>query len=143
MILYFRRQRSAPSALNRWIFNNSFESNLNHKFINAAVAGCTASFYPLALSTSADSSIDYSTNIRYTMAYNLIPYISIGFTFNEHPALNIAPANQNNIALILVVVVLPSLSCILVDLYHILYCVALVLLTHAGQQSEPSYNTQP
>lgn len=67
-------------------------AKLRYKYFVAA-AGCAASFYPLTLVTSADSSIDYSTNIRDTMAYNLRPYISIGFTFKEHTALNIAPAN--------------------------------------------------
>lgn len=67
-------------------------AKLRYKYFVAA-AGCAASFYPLTLVTSADSSIDYSTNIRDTMAYNLRPYVSIGFTFKEHTALNIAPAN--------------------------------------------------
>lgn len=67
-------------------------AKIRYKYFVAA-AGCAASFYPLALVTSADSSIDYSQNIRDTMAYNLRPYVSIGFTFKEHTALNIAPAN--------------------------------------------------
>lgn len=67
-------------------------AKIRYKYFVAA-AGCAASFYPLALVTSADSSIDYSTNIRDTMAYNLRPYVSIGFTFKEHTALNIVPAN--------------------------------------------------
>lgn len=67
-------------------------AKLRYKYFVAA-AGCAASFYPLTLVTSSDSSIDYSTNIRDTMAYNLRPYVSIGFTFKEHTALNIAPAN--------------------------------------------------
>lgn len=67
-------------------------AKIRYKYFVAA-AGCAASFYPLALVTSEDSSIDYSQNIRDTMAYNLRPYVSIGFTFKEHTALNIAPAN--------------------------------------------------
>ena len=54
-------------------------------------AGCAASFYPFTLVSSSDTAIDYS-DIRDTMAYNLRPYISIGFTFKEDTALNIAPA---------------------------------------------------
>ena len=49
-------------------------------------AGCAASFYPFTLVSSSDTAIDYS-DIRDTMAYNLRPYISIGFTFKD-----IAPA---------------------------------------------------
>ena len=54
-----------------------------------ASAGCAASFYPLALVSSQDTAINYSLNIRDTMAYNLRPYISVGFTFREHIAANI------------------------------------------------------
>lgn len=67
-------------------------AKLRYKYFSAS-AGCAASFYPVALVTSKDSNIDYSSNIRETMAYNIRPYISIGFTFKEHTALNIAPAN--------------------------------------------------
>ena len=58
-----------------------------------ASAGCAASFYPLALVTSQDTAISYSLDIRDTMAYNLRPYVSIGFTFREHTAANISAAN--------------------------------------------------
>lgn len=46
-------------------------------------AGCTSSFYPLTLVSSADTKISYSTNIRNTMAYNLRPYIAFGFSLRE------------------------------------------------------------
>ena len=58
-----------------------------------ASAGCAASFYPLALVTSQDTAITYSLNIRDTMAYNLRPYISVGFTFRENTASSISAAN--------------------------------------------------
>ena len=55
-------------------------------------AGCAASFYPFTLVSSSDTAIDYS-DIRDTMAYNLRPYISVGFTFREYTASTIAPSN--------------------------------------------------
>lgn len=58
-----------------------------------ASAGCAASFYPFTLVSSSDSAIDYSTDIRDTKAYNLRPYISVGFTFREHTASTITPSN--------------------------------------------------
>ena len=58
-----------------------------------ASAGCAASFYPLALVTSQDTAINYSLNIRDTMAFNLRPYISVGFTFRENTASSISAAN--------------------------------------------------
>ena len=73
-------------------FTADIYAKLRYKYFVAA-AGCAASIYPLTLVSSADSSIDYSTYIRDTMAYNLRPYISIGFTFKERTALYIAPSN--------------------------------------------------
>lgn len=57
-----------------------------------AAAGCAASFYPFTLVSSSDTAIDYS-DIRDTKAYNLRPYISVGFTFREYTASTIAPSN--------------------------------------------------
>ena len=45
-------------------------------------AGCAASFYPFTLVSSSDTALDYS-DIRDTMAYNLRPYISVGFSIRE------------------------------------------------------------
>lgn len=59
----------------------------------AASCGCAASFYPVSIVSSADSAIAYSSNISGTMAYNIRPYVSIGFTFRENTAANISPAN--------------------------------------------------
>lgn len=50
-------------------------------------AGCAASFYPLAVVSSADTKISYSTNIRDTKAYNLRPYVAIGFSFRERTSI--------------------------------------------------------
>ena len=57
-------------------------AKFRYKYFVAA-AGCAASFYPVTLVSSADSSINYSTNIRDTMAYNLRPYISLGVSIRE------------------------------------------------------------
>lgn len=57
-----------------------------------ASAGCAASFYPFTQVSSSDTAIDYDS-IRDTKAYNLRPYISVGFTLKESTASNIAPAN--------------------------------------------------
>lgn len=86
------KSRASTDSLFGVGFTADIYAKIRYKYFVAA-AGCAASFYPLALVTSADSSIDYSANIRDTMAYNLRPYISIGFTIKEHTALNIAPAN--------------------------------------------------
>lgn len=67
-------------------------AKLRYKYFVAS-AGCAASFYPLALVSSSDTKINYSTNIRDTMAYNIRPYVSFGVTFRERTALDIAPAN--------------------------------------------------
>lgn len=67
-------------------------AKFRYKYFVAA-AGCAFSFYPLTLVTSSDSKINYSTNITDTMAFNIRPYISIGFTFRERTASNIMPEN--------------------------------------------------
>lgn len=67
-------------------------AKMRYKYFVAS-AGCAASLYPFTFIVSADSSIDYSTSIRNTKAYNLRPYVSIGFTLKEHTAWNISPAN--------------------------------------------------
>lgn len=67
-------------------------AKLRYKYF-ALAAGYAASFYPLALVTSQDTAISYSVNIRDTKAYNLRPYISVGFTFQEHTTANITAAN--------------------------------------------------
>lgn len=58
-------------------------------------AGCAASFYPLALVSSSDTKIKYSTNIRDTMAYNLRPYISVGVSIRERTASTISAGGNN------------------------------------------------
>lgn len=63
-------------------FTADLYAKFRYKFFVAS-AGCAASFYPLTLVSSADSSINYSTNIRDTMAYNLRPYISLGISIRE------------------------------------------------------------
>lgn len=50
-------------------------------------AGMAASFYPMALVSSADTKISYSTNIRDTKAYNLRPYVAIGLSFRERSSI--------------------------------------------------------
>lgn len=64
---------------------------LRYKYFVAA-AGCALSFYPFASVTSSDSDIDYS-RVRDPIAYIWRPYVSIGFTFREHTASHIMPAN--------------------------------------------------
>lgn len=61
-------------------------AKFRYKYFVAA-AGCAASFYPVTLVSSADSSINYSTNIRDTMAYNLRPYLSVGVSIRERSTL--------------------------------------------------------
>ena len=57
-------------------------------------AGCAASFYPLSLVSSSDTKIQYSTNIRDTMAYNLRPYISVGFSIRERTSSTISAGGE-------------------------------------------------
>lgn len=57
-------------------------------------AGCAASFFPFADVSSADTKIKYSTNIRDTMAYNLRPYISVGFSLRERTSSTITAGGE-------------------------------------------------
>ena len=58
-----------------------------------AAAGCSASYYPFTMVTSTDTAFSYSLNIDNTSAYNVRPYISIGFTLRENTGSSISPAN--------------------------------------------------
>nr|DAM54542.1 MAG TPA: hypothetical protein [Caudoviricetes sp.] len=64
-------------------------AKIRYKYFLAA-AGCAASFYPLTLVSSSDTKIQYSTNIRDTMAYNLRPYISLGVSIREQTSSTIS-----------------------------------------------------
>ena len=46
-------------------------------------AGVAGSFYPFASVSASDSDINYGLRIRGAMAYNLRPYIAVGFTLGK------------------------------------------------------------
>lgn len=93
--LDFKNIYSSRASLDS-VFGVGVTADVSLKYRKNYIAiawGCAASFYPFASISSQDTDISYSTNIRDTMAYNIRPYVSIGFTFREHTAVDITAAN--------------------------------------------------